>query len=221
MKRRLLIVVIFLLAGAVVNVAVAWGCVAVASWPSSIVDSPDLAMVWPREVPEHWPPTDVKQELRGFGLAVSRALGRSITSGENGGIDESDHYLIDLNRVGWPLQTLQWETWREYTVSKDSPAVHRYAGHPDFTGWRTGLEPPSFIAGTNGFWKRLPIRPTSVLAFAANTLVYASLLWFPFVLRRFIRVKRGLCPSCAYPVGESPVCSECGKALPGRARVAT
>ncbi len=53
--------------------------------------------------------------------------------------------------------------------------------------------------------------------FAVNTILYAAILWLlicgPFALRRFIRVKRGLCPACAYPMGESAVCSECGKAL--------
>ena len=57
--------------------------------------------------------------------------------------------------------------------------------------------------------------------FAVNTLFYAALLWLPFVLRRFIRMKRGLCPACGYPMGESAVCSECGKALPRRARATT
>ncbi len=40
----------------------------------------------------------------------------------------------------------------------------------------------------------------------------------PFVLRRFLRVRRGLCPKCAYPIGESLVCTECGGALAKRAR---
>ena len=61
--------------------------------------------------------------------------------------------------------------------------------------------------------------------FAVNTLFYAAILWLlipgPFVLRRIVRVKRGLCPACAYPAGEAAVCSECGKSLPGRAKVTT
>ena len=218
MTRRLLIAAIFLLAGAVVNVAVAWGIVATVNWPS-FPESPNDAMVWPREVPQHWPAPDSRFQGHRFGFVVSRAKALSITLGENGGVAESDHHLIDLYRVGWPLQTLQWETWGEFTISK-STTVHRYAGHPDFTGWLTGLEPPSFITGTNGLWKRLPLRPTSVLAFVANTIFYAALLWLPFVLRRFIRVKRGLCPACAYPMGESDVCSECGTPLAGRMIVA-
>ncbi len=54
--------------------------------------------------------------------------------------------------------------------------------------------------------------------FAINTIFYAAILWLlipgPFTLRRFLRLRRGLCPKCAYPMGESTVCTECGHALP-------
>ena len=70
----------------------------------------------------------------------------------------------------------------------------------------------------------LPLQPIWP-GFAVNMTFYATFLWLlicgPFVLRRFIRVRRGLCPACAYPMGESDVCSECGKTLPKRAKVAT
>jgi hypothetical protein len=50
--------------------------------------------------------------------------------------------------------------------------------------------------------------------FAINTLFYAGVLWVllcgPFALRRMIRRRRGLCAQCAYPIGQSPVCTECG-----------
>ena len=59
--------------------------------------------------------------------------------------------------------------------------------------------------------------------FALNTAFYAANLWLlvrgPFALRRFLRVRRGLCPKCAYPMGESAVCTECGRPLPSRIRV--
>ncbi len=81
-------------------------------------------------------------------------------------------------------------------------------------GWRGGLDLP---------WLRppyglpLPLKPTWP-GLALNTLFYAAILWLlipgPFALRRFLRVRRGLCPKCAYPMGESSVCTECGKALP-------
>ena len=51
--------------------------------------------------------------------------------------------------------------------------------------------------------------------FAINRLFYATILWLLFVApgfaRRRIRIKRGLCPACGYPVGTNPVCTECGK----------
>ncbi len=61
-------------------------------------------------------------------------------------------------------------------------------------------------------------------AFIANTLFYAAILWLLIyglsVLRRLLRLRRGLCPKCAYPMGESSVCTECGVTLPHRLRMA-
>ncbi len=67
----------------------------------------------------------------------------------------------------------------------------------------------------------LPLRPLWP-GFAVNTIFYATILWLlipgPFILRRFLRLRRGLCPKCAYPMGESAVCTDCGGELPKRAR---
>ena len=47
-----------------------------------------------------------------------------------------------------------------------------------------------------------------------NTLIFAGCLslvvvtWLP--LRNRSRIKRGLCPKCAYPVGTNKRCTECG-----------
>ena len=55
--------------------------------------------------------------------------------------------------------------------------------------------------------------------FLLNTVFYALAFILPagmwWSLRRLIRRRRGLCPGCGYPMGESDVCTECGKALPG------
>ena len=71
--------------------------------------------------------------------------------------------------------------------------------------------------------RMLPLRPIWP-SFAVNTIFYATILWLlipgPFALSRLVRRRRGLCPACAYPMGESPTCSECGKPLPGRAEAA-
>ena len=90
-------------------------------------------------------------------------------------------------------------------------------------GIDTSLETSRMIYGGN-YDRALPLRPIWP-GFAVNTLFYAVVLWLlipgPFVLRRLIRIRRGLCPKCTYPMGESAVCSECGCELPNRARVAT
>jgi hypothetical protein len=53
--------------------------------------------------------------------------------------------------------------------------------------------------------------------FAINTIFYAAILWGLFAapgsVRRRLRRRRGLCPACAYPVGESETCTECGREL--------
>ena len=92
----------------------------------------------------------------------------------------------------------------------------------------SGDEPAGLLFGNGaadlGDLEYLPLRPIWP-GFAVNTLFYAAVLWLlipgPFVLRRVIRVRRGLCPACAYPRGESDVCSECGKGLPRRMTVTT
>ena len=54
--------------------------------------------------------------------------------------------------------------------------------------------------------------------FAINTVFYAVVLWLlfaaPLALRRRRRIKRGLCPKCAYPVGTNKRCTECGALRP-------
>lgn len=59
----------------------------------------------------------------------------------------------------------------------------------------------------------LPTRPLWP-GFAINTVFYAAILWLlfaaPSALQRRRRIKRGLCPKCAYPVGTNERCTECG-----------
>ena len=87
------------------------------------------------------------------------------------------------------------------------------------------LYEPTFAAGDRPF-RALPLRPLWV-GFLANTAFYSAglwLVWFlkilrPFTLLRRLRIKRGLCPACGYAMGQSTVCSECGRPLPSRSGV--
>ncbi len=197
-KRRLLIVAVFLLAGAVVNVAVAWGFVITSQKRSSIsiVPWPDSEAKsdWPLAVPDDWP------SWANYS-GGSASVGRTMTAA--GTVDW--RYQIFVHQTGLPLRSVEYHALA--TFSLDFQRSERTS----VAAWQTGT-----FVGT------LPLRPIWP-GFAVNTLFYAAALWLlipgPFALRRFIRVKRGLCPACAYPRGESDVCSECGKALPERVKV--
>lgn len=67
----------------------------------------------------------------------------------------------------------------------------------------------------------IPLRPIP-FGFAVNSVLYAMLSWLLVDqtrrLRALNRIRRNLCPACAYPRGSSPVCTECGEALPATQR---
>jgi hypothetical protein len=61
----------------------------------------------------------------------------------------------------------------------------------------------------------VPFRPV-LFGTVLNTLLLATLLWLVPLrqVRGYLRQRRGRCPSCAYPMGVSSICSECGSRLP-------
>ncbi len=95
-------------------------------------------------------------------------------------------------------------------------------------GWRTGIDVTEQFGAT--YWgrgRRLPLTPLWP-GFAINTLLYAPILWLLFLTpgllrrwRRIRRIRRGQCPACAYPIGTSPVCTECGHELPEARQAST
>ncbi len=126
-------------------------------------------------------------------------------------------------QAGWPLRSLAGERWSaaarlQAVWSILPPAPGRPPAGPEAVHVAAIPIQRSTAGGTQH--RLAPLRPLWP-GFAFNTLFYATLLWLlipgTFVLRRFLRVRRGLCPKCAYPMGESSVCTECGGALAGRA----
>lgn len=84
----------------------------------------------------------------------------------------------------------------------------------------------------------MPIPPTADYPYADRALPYLpiwpglaldSVIWGAVAIagvsasrltRCALRRRRGLCPACAYPVGASPVCTECGAAVTPRPQAA-
>ena len=228
MKRPLLIIAVCLLVGAVVNVAVAWACVTwvlihpegwllpegeqVEFWhgPSrarknvflhaTTIDQAGTYRVicaWPAKrwrdfmSGPRWPTGLVRdradQSIRRW---VCMVVADEMTRAEDG--------LVIIDARGWPLRAL-------YVVG--DPVEKVISGGVPLPAKRHSWFLSAYA---------LPCRPIWP-AFLVNTIFYATLLWLlipgPFALRRVLRVRRGLCPKCAYPMGESSVCTECGGVL--------
>ncbi len=240
MRRRLLIVAIFLLAAAAVNVAVAWGILWKKDWAT--ITQKEWSMgewPWPRDAPVHWPEiAESVDRSKGFGvLMVTYRAGRPDEETRRAALVESgittdlETFSIGIFRAGWPMPALEWEDrqdtlWHFHTPDAATPTPRgpgrlqghtaRTEGHPPKADWWVyGM--PVELSQRSGWGNHLPVQPVWP-GFAINTLLYATLLWLvipgPFALRRFLRVRRRLCPTCAYPMGESSVCTECGRALP-------
>jgi hypothetical protein len=200
MKRRLLTILIFLLAGALLNVAVAWG----------------LAMFLPLQgghfhigwvVPTTEPVWDLHVESRQGALHIKSTAVMYRDSGPEHHLPawsraskapaeaDLDSPPVNEQARGWPLLALY--CWDYHHAEYENAIMLTWPNRPTR--------------------RPLPLMPI-VPGFVVNTLFYAAVLWLailgPFALRRFVRVKRGLCPKCAYPMGEAAVCTECGKTLP-------
>ena len=210
MKRRLTQIALFLILGAIVNVAVAWGC---ACW--SPMTWAELAigeeLPWPLPVPDDWPPvpTWIGRD-RSFGLDEFSAHANSELLTVRAG---SQWVLC----AGWPLHAL--------AIERHRAAPHKFGRHfglwmqyESQGDWLDGLAIPRWIPWSERgsvYISGLPTYPVWP-GFAINTVFYAFIVWLvfaaPFALRRRRRIKRGLCSKCGYDLRgvRSVACPECG-----------
>jgi hypothetical protein len=222
---------IFLLLGAIVNIAVAWGCAwrgqnnansifqtwgpsPSGGWMLLRVQSFGLLQIrcgWFRHsFSNEWVSSD--------GLATPAHLALPLWSHLDA---PSDHFMNGHGEeewaredgAGWPQ--LAMRCWYQVDSDSDQRGIESVSGGVDVhcitANDRSQSKPDIWNA------QALPATPMWP-GFAINTLFYAAILWLlfaaPFALRRMRRIKRGLCPACAYPVGASDLCTECGKPLP-------
>jgi hypothetical protein len=212
MKRRLLTIAVFLLAGAVVNVAVAWGLTSLP--PPSITPSSGV-----------FASLDLKLGRLHYGYAHRTAFGREyvdlvITYG--GPTPQRDLVFSDKE-----LRAAAFPSWMRIGPTKQWSGLNAASayGWPQLALWMaSGGRESTATGGVHVFRFGTDHRfPATLVSrgFTLNTIFYAAILWLlicgPFVLRRLIRRRRGLCPKCAYPMGESATCTECGQTLPGHA----
>jgi len=210
--RMIALLLAWTVAGATLNVAVAWG-LAVA-----VVIEKEAAAI--HNVFNDW---DGTSEFPSYTVRRWTLPGGSRVSAYFGGYDGRpwDNTATVQNLVPrWGADYLKINGlegkrhkpfWGERVVeARGWPYLSMWAGNAraGYHGDRSTL-----------FQKLLPRHPIWP-GFAINTLFYAGVLWVlccgPFALRRMIRRRRGQCPACAYPIGQSPVCTECGAAVTQR-----
>jgi hypothetical protein len=188
-KRRLLLILLLLVGGAIVNVAVAWGCATFASLPTTLTPQAmknEDRVWWRARAPDDFP-----SDPDWAGVHVARGSALLRLAVQSGGMSSVVAHRL---RSGWPTPAMERSHWS---------SINQFE-------WRDAWTVDSPVSFS------VPLRPIWP-GFAINTLFYALILWLlfaaPFVLRRRRRIKRGLCPQCAYPVGASDVCTECGASV--------
>ena len=192
MKRRApgMKLLLFLLAGAIINVTVAWGCAL--QHPPGTRSMSKEPLPWPSKIPIEW---QFSPTLTGRWSQFGRD--RCDWMRLNADFDIEATALMES--LGWPLRSLAWYSHYRPGVSGASHGLIDLRGRYQ---WNRELTLP-----------RSPLWP----GFAVNTFLYAAVLWVlfvaPFKVRRWRRIKRGQCASCGYSLRGSTGgdrCSECG-----------
>lgn len=213
----LLKLAVFIVLGAIVNVAVAWGLV-LSIWSFSGVVPSYTQTAFPHE--EQWLRRmgwvrDYRPDGTTGKIMVMRFqdLGKPSLQlfifeeelppydlvGGNHGARYPAKLVAYLYRAGFPFRSVEGGHTLE-------GAALNYARARAY--WALPMH--------QRIYRDLPFHPIWP-GFAINTIFYATILWLlwatPFALRRRRRVKRGQCPACAYPIGTNPRCTECGFVL--------
>jgi hypothetical protein len=219
-KRWIFIIVLFLLLGAIVNVAVAWACALWAGVDDTLPFEGIRAippLEWAGYVPVEWPAVpDWGFIEHGRGIDF-QCFDISVAGDDT--MRAEDLYRVVTFDVGLPLRSLRWEL---HGLMPEALGTLDY--FPDQSEVHDVLVTGLDVAGMPRtqdklrFWRRFPLLPRWP-GFIVNTLFYGALLWLlipgPFVLRRVIRIKRGLCPKCGYDLRRAAPeagigCPECG-----------
>lgn len=241
MRRRLAKTSLFLASGVALNVAVAWLACATADHRCSIDCILEGDEVGSDKVParSRYADAGICVERSAWRTRFSViVLGgysggwREVHDLEAEVSDWADAYLSDavlsqlreyksgsrqrlIEAGGWPCLSLSGGLVIDWTRSNSHVTIAERE-------WTITLPP---LQPRNSVWKSsvaesriLPLRPVWP-GFAIDTILYAAALWLGGLassglrgaIRRRNRLQRGMCPHCAYPIGESAVCTECGK----------
>ncbi len=231
MKRCLFKLALFLILGAMVNVAVAWGLaisVDLSTAPfsaegTSLADPPAWSFVTYRR-PGVWSV---------FAAAVTTEEHARVGMFPSGVLDADSFFRHTYPwRQPVPERLPSWSSVRRrpsvkfpkiemiIEEARGLPLLslryekHWYGSIPYPADWGIELWRHRSAAWSSFAVVVLPLRPIWP-GFATNTIFYAAILWLltlgPFTARRMIRRKQGRCIKCGYDLREtSGGCPECG-----------
>jgi hypothetical protein len=213
-KRWIFTILLFLLLGAIVNVAVALACaLAGGRWDADTeVIMPEeeakvLYVKWGGRLRDGEPIAGSQR----FGVGATQSIVEARVSPTRRLATET----ITVETSGWPLRSL--EGGYQYVWLEEDPEDADWYPGRAIMYW----EPRGKVWNRiNIYFNGFPLRPIWV-GFLLNTFVYAAVIWLvipgPFVLRRLIRIHRGRCPKCGYDLRGAPSgggagggCPECG-----------
>ena len=203
MAYRVLIGTVFVLLGAIFNVCVSVGCMRWGYKPDLDVPNvplfgsedyllPQAQRLWRRYAPDAWPQFGrFTRYYRESGAFMTNEFVIYVPAQQ---FDPRNQRGVGERRVGWPLRSFS-------------------------TGWYADDNSMNVLSA---WWTSFGLMPYHVLwlGLTVNTVFFAAVLWLlcscPRRLRRIVRIRHGRCPCCGYPVGASPVCSECGVKVSSR-----
>lgn len=183
----------------------------VPGWP----DEGSASLQWPVSVPRDWPACHSTITAEGRGVAWASSAGR-----QRIGIDNDYH--VTVVRFGWPMLAMRWVNgYREPETETNVETIGgRWITLPDrIEEWSSSLN------RTNGFpaRRKLPLDPVWA-GFLFDAAFFGGGLWLALrgrgALRRSIRRRRRQCLDCGYPIGKSPICTECGRSVRRSAKAA-
>ncbi len=222
MKRVAARVLVFLVVGSGISLTVAWLAAARSEQLQYLRD--DKRSAKPVDLPGYvrpfWPPTLQYSEAVGQGWGVNQS--EVLCSDIDSSICASALYqwnegpiraILTRVRFGWPMHSMYYDDYGlQGGLSKEAKQQF-FARCEAAAGWRQWRRFPDWVPVSSGSRGAFP-RAIEPLGFAVNTVFYGGMLFLgvlgPGFVRRWRRVRHGLCPRCAYPVGTSPVCPECG-----------
>jgi hypothetical protein len=187
----LLLLLAFIMLAAAVNVPFALSRMrsrtTIMQVPTAALEAASIPDEWPATTPHDvpWPRADDWSQGAAFGCRVFDVRTTPSSTDSNG-------FSMDLQLLGWPLPVIEvkqmWWDW-------DDPKLSGPESDPAPTLRLRGLLLNPLIVG-GGAWL--------ILVVPWLAAVIATRSW---------RRRHHRCMSCGYPIGTSPVCTECGEAV--------